>query len=135
MRTILFLSKFLMSGGLSALVLYMLLFLFHTYLELSVVLSSTLAYALSMGVGFSAQKFWTFRDREGGVVVQFSKYASLGVFNIGANAYFMYFLSQKLFIHYAIAQLLSLSVITVWSFFYYKKFVFQRVVKVNTLLP
>ncbi|MBI4058016.1 GtrA family protein, partial [Candidatus Microgenomates bacterium] len=120
-----FLIKFLLSGGLSAATLYTLLFLFHLYLGLSVIISSTLAYALSMVVGFSAQKYWTFQDRQKKTTTQFSKYASLGIFNIGANAFFMHLMINVVDVHYAAAQFISLAVITLWSFVFYRKFVFQ----------
>lgn len=121
-----------MSGGLSAATLYVLLFIFHLYLNLSVVVSSTIAYALSMAVGFSAQKYWTFQDKRKKIAVQFSKYASLGVFNISANALFMHTMVNVVGIHYVVAQFISLAVITLWSFLFYKKFVFQESTEEHT---
>ena len=118
-----------MSGGLSATTLYALLFLFHLYLNLSVVASSTLAYALSMAVGFSAQKYWTFRDKQKKMVAQFSKYVALGVFNIAMNALFMHKMVEVVDIHYTVAQLISLVVITAWSFLFYKRYVFRELIE------
>lgn len=128
-----FLTKFIISGGLSAATLYLLLFLFHLYFNLPVVLSSTLAYALSMMVGFSAQKYWTFLDKQKKVMMQFSRYASLGVFNIGMNAFFIHEMVNVADIYYVIAQFLSLIIITLWSFFFYKKFVFRSMSEDYTL--
>lgn len=122
-----FLIKFFLSGGLSAVTLYALLFLFHLYFNLGVVIASTLSYALSIAVGFSAQKYWTFLDKDHKKVpMQFSKYATLGVFNIGMNALFMHQMVEVYGIHYTLAQFISLVIITAWSFFFYRKYVFRQ---------
>ena len=90
------------------------------------VISSTLAYAISMFVGFGAQKYWTFQDTDKKTIIQLSKYVSLGIFNIGVNALFMHLMVNISGLHYLIAQLVSIAVITLWSLFFYKKFVFRE---------
>lgn len=118
--------KFIISGGLAALsklVAFLILFsVFHVYY----LLSSGLAFALSVVVGFYLQKYFTFEDKSVG---ETKKQALIFIFvsglNLLVNVAVMYLFVGILGWDEIISQILTIGIIACWNFFVYQKFVFR----------
>ncbi len=123
--------KFFIAGGLSSLVDIFLLFFFHGFLYINLVVATTLAYILSFLLSFFLQKIWTFRDfnRER-VFRQFMLYIPSVFIALNLNALFMHILVNKFNILYLLAQLLVNTVIGLMNFFVYKFVIFKKEIKI-----
>ena len=116
--------RFLVSGGVAfcSNILFFSLFLFVTQKAL---VSSVLAFGLSVFISFLMQKFFTFRDSNiQNIKKQSITYSLLAVLNLGINSLiFIFFLRLSDNPH--MSQIISAIIIAIWSFFVYRKFVFK----------
>lgn len=88
--------------------------------------SSAIAFTLTMCVSFVLQKFWTFGESSTeSLHKQMGWYLSLSLANIFVNTFFMYVMVGLLHIHYLLAQLVAIAVISLYGFFVYKYLIFR----------
>ena len=126
--------KFILSGGISLFTLLSLLFVFHKKIGIGIIPASTIAYGASFIVGFLFQKYWTFGEtRKDFVIKQLLMYGLIALGNTGANAILMHVFSITLGVWYLTSQFIVAGIISVWSYFLYKRFVFLKYVEENTL--
>lgn len=118
--------RFVISGTTAAAVnIGVLFFLVHAC-SLQYLVASVISFLASVGVGFTLQKFWTFRDRSTtGTQGQLAGYTSITIMNLGLNTLLMYVLVSHLYIWYIGAQFISGLVIAVTSYIGNSLFVFK----------
>jgi putative flippase GtrA len=95
------------------------------YAGLHYLLGSMLAFTASTVVGFSMQKYWTFAEREHkNAPRQLALYVSLALFNLGLNTMIVFLGVSMIGLHYLLAQTFGAAIVSVWSYFVYRHFVF-----------
>lgn len=120
-------AKYLIAGAIATGVDLGLLWFFTSKLSIWYLYSAIAAFVVALGVSFSLQKFWVFRDHSlESMHVQAILHASLGLVNTLANTFFMFMLVSVLGAHYLLAQILSGGIIAIGSFFMYKKVIFTK---------
>ena len=88
--------------------------------------ASILAFAVSIAVSFTMQKFWTFRDKPlHDMHTQFARYLVVILSNLLLNTALVYFLVEHAGVWYLFAQILATAIIAVVGYFGYRYFVFR----------
>jgi putative flippase GtrA len=119
-------ARFLISGILATATNISILFLLVHFAGLHYLPASIASYLLSLIVGFSLQKFFTFRDHASNKAsVQFSLYTLVTCLNLILNTALMYFFVDVIGLWYIFAQIVCAGVIAVLSYAVYSKFIFS----------
>ncbi len=119
--------RFLISGGLSAIVNLGSLYVFTEYVGFWYIVSACFAFLLSFGVSFTLQKFWTFRDRSvEGASRQAAMYLFVAIINFVLNISLLFFLVEFFHLHYLLAEMIVMVVIACVSFFVYRNLIFRK---------
>lgn len=112
--------KFIISGGSAFSANIILLYLFTEFFGWWYILSATLSFTLSIGVGFSLNKFWTFLDHSTeGIYTQMSSYVLINLVNLLLNILMLYILVDYFGLWYISAQIIVSILLAVESFFLY----------------
>ncbi|MFZ2446742.1 MAG: GtrA family protein [Syntrophobacteraceae bacterium] len=120
------LARFVASGCSAATVEFSLLFLLTHYLGFHYLVSSSLAFAVAVCVGFTLQKFWTFENSSLDYIHrQAIQYLSLGLANLGINAVLMFFFVESLHLWYMFAQFVACGMMAGSNFLIYNLFIFK----------
>jgi putative flippase GtrA len=118
--------KFITSGSTAAGVEFSLLFTLTHYAGFHYLVSSTLAFAVAVGVGFTLQKFWTFENKSLTYIHrQAIQYLSLGLVNLAINAVLMLVLVEKFHLWYMLAQFVACGIMACSNFLIYNLFIFK----------
>ncbi len=120
------LIRYLISGGTAAVVNWGTLFLLVHVGDMYYLYASALSFIISIGVSFTMQKFWTFRDNlVQDIHTQFTRYLVVIFFSLLLNTALVYLLVEKANVWYLLAQVLATVIIAMTNFFCYKHFVFR----------
>lgn len=120
------LVRYLFSGGISFMTNLLGLFLLVHFAHMYYLLASVLSFLIALTVGFTMQKFWTFRDHATDRMhAQFATFTLVATINLGINTVLMYSFVSLLGVWYLLAQVFAALLIATESYFVYKKFVFQ----------
>ncbi len=127
--------RFLISGATGALVHFLILIFSKEILDLSVILSTTLAFSLASVVSFLLQKIWVFKNYDKGNAIprQAFLYLLVTILNVGINAILMHILVNIFGIYYIISQIITSGLIAIESYILYKSLVFSSNLKENQL--
>lgn len=118
--------KYVISGGVAAVVLFGTLIFFHEWLGFWYIYASTIAFICSLLTSFTMQKFWTFRDVEkSNVQKQFLVFFMVSLVGLILNTTAMYILVEVFEVWYLIAQFITTAGIAFFSFFIYRDLVFN----------
>lgn len=119
-------ARFLISGGMSALVDFVLLYLFTDIIHVWYVASAVIAFIVSFFVSFGLQKYWTFRDHSNDrIVVQGASYLLLGLINLVVNTALVYAFTDWLGLYYMLSQFIAAGLVAVNNYFIYKRLIFK----------
>jgi putative flippase GtrA/glycosyltransferase involved in cell wall biosynthesis len=119
--------KYLIAGGFSTSVDFLLLFIFTDIFGWWYLASSALAFIVAFAVSFYLQKFWTFRNKaQGQTYNQLFLYFSTAIFNLGINTLLMYIFVDRFGIWYIAAQFMVTGIIAIWSYMIYGHFIFKK---------
>ncbi len=86
------------------------------------------SYILSSFNSYLAQKFLVFRT-EGGYVKEYFKAMSVWLAGYFINALLLYLLAERLNLNIYLAQLISLALVTILTYFLFKYYSFRRTLK------
>jgi putative flippase GtrA len=126
MATVKHIAKYLIAGGTAAGVDLIMLHVFTDWLGIWYLYSATLAFFLALGISFTLQKFWVFKNRSCEKIKrQAIMHFSLGAISTGVNAGLMYLLVSGLNLHYLLAQIIGGALIAVVNFFIYREIIFK----------
>jgi len=118
--------KFVVSGSLATGVDLILLYLFFDIWHWSLLVSSSIAFAIAIIVSFVLQKMWTFKYYCNiNLFRQLGTYSMVGIFGLVVNAIFVNFMVTNLSLWHILAQLISVSIIGVINFFIYQFVIFK----------
>ena len=118
--------RYLIGGTFVFLVSIGLLYLFVDVLHVWYLWGTTATFVLSVGISFTVQKYWTFRDHSTDALKgQMGIYVILQTLNLAANDALMYIAVDKININHLVAQVCTTAIIAAWSFFAYR-YLFRR---------
>lgn len=119
--------KYILSGGISAVVDLTSLYFFTDICGIWYVISSALAFILAFLVSFTLQKFWTFRDNgRDKIYKQMAMYFTIGVINVLLNAVGIYWLVESFGIMYLLAQIIMGALLGLAGFVIYRFVIFKK---------
>jgi putative flippase GtrA len=125
--------RFIISGGTSAFVDLVVLFILNSVFGIQYLISAILAFMVAFGVSFTLHKFWTFKSHSDRPHRQAILYFGTSLFGLMLNTLLMYFFVDHIF-HYAIknmkvnvmlSQIIVGVIVACVSFFLSHKFVFK----------
>jgi len=125
------LCKFIISGTLSGLLDLVLLFLFHGYFKIGIVLATSMAFIISFALSFFLQKIWTFRNQDKNKLIhQVGIYFFNAFLDLNINALLMHALVNRFNLWYLFAQLAVNMSMGSLNFFVYKFIIFKKEEKI-----
>jgi putative flippase GtrA len=117
----------MISGATATVVDLTLLYFFHGFWQIGLILSSSMAFISAFGVSFYLQKFWTFRNKNTEKIPrQLLIYIFVATTNLFLNAFIVHTAVREFHIFYLLAQLLSTIFLSIWSFLMNKFVIFER---------
>ena len=120
------LVRYLTSGATAAASNLFALFLLVHFGNVHYLKASVLAFAMSVVVSFTMQKFWTFHDNPvHDVHAQFARYLVVILANLALNTALVYLLVEKANVWYLAAQFIATVVIAAAGYVAYRHFVFR----------
>lgn len=119
--------KFIVSGGITALLDLSMLFAFRELLLWPYWLAINIAFAIAVMVNFSLQRFWTFSERDLRTTahIQFVRFFLVALGNLAMNNLIMFVLSAVFGLWYLAAQVLTIGMLAMVNFVVYRYFVFK----------
>lgn len=119
------LIRFLVSGGLAAIVNLSILYILTEWMGWWYLASATISFIVSILVGFLLQKLWTFNHlQEHRTRRQFFLYSVWMLLYLGLNLGLMYLLVDGIKVYYLVSQFITSGLLAVLSFFVYSRIVF-----------
>jgi len=119
--------RYLISGCTAAVANLSSMYLFTDIFGFWYMYSAVLAFSVAFFVSFLLQKYWTFKEISVKKVhTQISLYLLVGILNLVCNALLLYVFVDILHMWYMTGQFLVSGMIAVWSFFIYRKFIFNQ---------
>lgn len=117
--------RFIISGGTSALVDLILLYLLHEVGGFYYLLSAILAFIGAFGVSFTLHKYWTFKSHEEETHKQVIIYLGTSLFGLFLNTTLMYVFVDFFHIQVMLSQIFVGAIVACSSFFISRNFVFK----------
>lgn len=125
--------RFVISGGTSAFVDLLILFLLNSILGIHYLLSAVLAFIGAFGVSFVLHKFWTFRSHGESAHKQVALYLGTSLFGLLLNTFLMYVFVDHVFayipldmrVNVILSQIIVGLIVACFSFFLSHRFVFK----------
>ena len=117
--------RFIISGGTSAAVDLILLYLFNSILGIHYLLSSIMAFTGAFSVSFTLHKFWTFKSHKESTHKQVVMYLATSLFGLLLNTFLMYVFVDLIHIMVLLSQIIVGLIVACFSFFLSHRFVFK----------
>lgn len=117
--------RFFISGGTSAFVDLVLLYLLNSVLGMHYLTSAILAFIGAFGVSFTLHKFWTFKSHGESARKQVIMYLGTSLFGLFMNTLLMYVFVDYFNFMVLGAQVIVGLIVAVFSFFLSHNFVFK----------
>lgn len=116
--------RYVVIGGTTFALDFMLLVFLHGFLDVNLVIATTIAYWTSIVFNFLANRYWTFGATETHIAKHLTAYLLL----LGANYLFTVIFvtsATELGMHYTIAKILAVLIQISWTYVAYKKIIFK----------
>lgn len=119
--------RYIFSGSTAAVVNISVLYILTDILKFWYVISSIIAFGVSIFVSFFMQKHFTFEDSSyNKTSQQFAYYVLISTINLLLNTILIYLLVDFIGIYYLYSQIISSGFIAVESFFVYNFVIFKK---------
>ncbi len=119
--------RYIISGGTSATVDLVALYILNTLLRVHYLLAATIAFGVAFFVSFTMHKFWTFRDRSTkSTHIQVAIYLITSLFGLSLNTLFMYIFVDRMHVMVLMSQVFAGAIVACGTFFLSRKFVFKN---------
>ncbi len=117
--------RFLIAGTVTSISMFGFLYLLHQFFHIWYLLSSALAFLLTLVISFGLHKFWTFKDHSTDMISrQFYLFFFLSTLNFFINIALMYVLVDVFSFWYLLAQFVTTGLIALESFIFYHHVIF-----------
>lgn len=117
--------RFIISGGTSAAVDLLALYILNSVLELHYLPSAIIAFIIAFGVSFTLHKFWTFKSHGERAQKQAVMYLGTSLFSLALNTLLMYIFVGKFHFMVLVAQFIVGIIVAFVSYFLSHNFVFK----------
>lgn len=117
--------RFIISGGTSAFVDLLALYVLNSVLLLHYIPSAILAFIIAFGVSFTLHKFWTFKSHGERAHKQVVMYLGTSLFSLALNTLLMYIFVSKFHFIVLVAQFIVGIIVAFVSYFLSHNFVFK----------
>jgi len=118
--------RYLSSGGIGAVINLSILYFLTDVVGIYYILSSIIAFLISLVVSYTLQRKWTFKHKNISYTHEkFIIFTIIAIINLGANTILLYTFTDIVGIHYIISQIFSMGIIAIWSYFLYKIIIFS----------
>jgi len=101
-----------------------LLFTLTEYLHIWYFLSAFISYSTGMGINFSLNKYFNFKNKSLDILPQFGIFVTVALIGLGLNQLIIYSLVEFAGLWYMLAKLISICIVVSWSFYGHKRFTF-----------
>ena len=120
--------KFMIVGIVNAILLLVLTIFFTDYLNIFYLLSSVIAYEITIIFGFIVHEYWTFVKvkKIKKPYVRFLKYNIFYFLGLVIHSGFVFMLTNFFELHYLLSQLIAIVVLFLFNFFLIKKITFKN---------
>jgi len=112
-------------AGLATIVDIGLLYFLTEKVGLWYIYSAAFSYSAGMVTNYSLNKYLNFRNRSRRIVPQFGLFATVAVVGLGLNQALLYAMVTYLDMWYMHAKLVSVMLVTIWSFYGHKELTFK----------
>ncbi|PIQ69064.1 MAG: hypothetical protein COV91_01060 [Candidatus Taylorbacteria bacterium CG11_big_fil_rev_8_21_14_0_20_46_11] len=120
------LCRYLVAGGVAAVVDLCALYGFTEYIGFHYLSAAVIAFVFAFFVSFLLQKFWTFQDESvDRVHRQVFAYFVIALFNLALNTLLMYVFVEWAHLGYIVAQIIASGLLACESFFISRYFIFK----------
>ncbi|HZM64616.1 MAG TPA: GtrA family protein [Candidatus Saccharimonadales bacterium] len=116
--------RYVVIGGTTFAIDFFLLVALHGFLNINLIIATTVAYWVSIAFNFLANRFWTFGATETHIAKHLASYLTL----LGVNyLYTVGFLTiaTHFGMHYTVAKVIAVITQISWTYFIYKKYIFK----------
>lgn len=102
------------------------LYLFVNFLNLPILLSTSLSFILAVINNFILNKIWTFKDKSRNYRKQFIKFFIISLIGLALTLVSMYLLVYLAKIWYILAKLITSAIVLTWNFLANKLWTFKE---------
>ena len=120
--------KFMLVGLINAVLLLLLTIIFTAVFEIFYLISAIISYEITIILGFFIHEHWTFAQmpKIKKTYLRLSKYNAFYLIGLAFNAVMLFFLTELLYLHYAISQSIAIVIVFIYNFITSKKITFRN---------
>jgi len=110
-------ARYLVVGGLAFVLDFGSLYALTEFAGLYYLVSAAVAFLLGLVANYLLSRTWVFDKRTvDSATVEFTIFAVIGVIGLGLNEGIIWFVREKIHLHYMAAKAMSAAVVLVWNF-------------------
>lgn len=113
--------KFLVAGGLTVILYYLMMYIFVEGLQMWYVLAAAIAFIFNNTLNFTLMKLWAFKKDGGDLKKEIREYTALAIFSTVTNCLLLYWFVEGFNLHYLLAQIIATIILTTINFFLTRK--------------
>ncbi len=129
-QTLMSFIKYLIVGGSSFLLDYLLFYLLFRKMNIDKVVSNSISIFIAFWFNFFLNRLWSFKSDDK-VVGQLLKYVGLMLFNMLFSNAFIYIINSNFGTDPVILKVIAMSIIVIWNFILYKTVIFKKKRKIK----
>lgn len=119
--------RYVVAGGVAFTVDFVLLWLLTEHIGVHYLLSTVIAYSVGLGITYLLSVYWIFNERSTrNWVVELTIFALIGIIGLGLTSLSMWFLTDRLQIHYLLSKIVTTGVVFIWNFIAKKFILFKK---------
>lgn len=107
--------------------IYVLLTRYTVYFREHFLLTNFIAFLVAASFSFVANKYWTFRDRNRRIFVQYPKFLIVSSMGLLLNEGILFFLVRHLDLYDLLAKVFAVGIVMIWNFTANKHWTFRGV--------
>lgn len=117
--------KYVIVGGTGTGLDFCFLYILVEYLHLQYLIAAAISISIIFFGCFTANKYWTFEDKESGYFQQMFQYLLVHLVGLGLSLVILYSLVEYLGLWYIFAKVFATLAAFLWNFFIARYFIFQ----------
>jgi putative flippase GtrA len=120
-------ARYTVVGGLACLVDVGLLFTITHYLNINYLISAAIGFCAGIIVNYVLCTLWVFPTRTmGSRWLEFLVFLAIGLIGLGMNQATMWFLTERMGVHYLYSKINAVAIVFFWNFFARKIALFRE---------
>jgi putative flippase GtrA len=118
--------RFLLAGGLSALVDFLLLVLLVEVFSVYYLVASGMSFIVGLILNYLVCRTWVFQRGKYGQMIEFLAFCTGGSIGLGLNQIILLLLVGHFFLDYRLSKIISITLVTLWNFLTKKYLIFKN---------